>query len=87
MQSSLPLLLDKAVARVAVVVDAVLLFQLLNVFEIALGVRAGDAITESGRPKSRLAILPGLTHYNIFSAPALASTVVLFLDEPAAKDR
>jgi hypothetical protein len=25
------------------------------------------------RPKSRLAILPGLTHYNIFAAPALAS--------------
>ena len=39
----------------------------------------------SGRPASRLAILPGLTHYNIFSAPALASTVIPFLDEPAPK--
>jgi pimeloyl-ACP methyl ester carboxylesterase len=38
----------------------------------------------SGRPKSRLAILPGLTHYNIFSAPALAATVIPFLDEPSA---
>jgi pimeloyl-ACP methyl ester carboxylesterase len=37
----------------------------------------------SGRPKSRLAILPGLTHYTIFSAPALAATVIPFLDEPA----
>jgi pimeloyl-ACP methyl ester carboxylesterase len=36
----------------------------------------------SGRPKSKLAILPGLTHYTIFSAPALASTVIPFLDEP-----
>ena len=36
----------------------------------------------SGRPKSRLAILPGLTHYTIFSAPALAVTVIPFLDEP-----
>lgn len=36
----------------------------------------------SGRPKSRLAILPGLTHYNIFSDPALAATVIPFLDEP-----
>ena len=36
----------------------------------------------SGRPKSRLAILPGLTHYTIFSAPALAATVIPFLDEP-----
>jgi pimeloyl-ACP methyl ester carboxylesterase len=37
----------------------------------------------SGRPKSSLAILPGLTHYTIFSAPALAATVVPFLNEPA----
>ena len=35
----------------------------------------------SGRPASRLAILPGLTHYTIFSAPALAATVIPFLDE------
>jgi hypothetical protein len=35
----------------------------------------------SGRPKSRLAILPGLTHYTTFSAPALAATVIPFLDE------
>jgi pimeloyl-ACP methyl ester carboxylesterase len=41
----------------------------------------------SGRPKSRLAILPGLTHYTIFSAPALAATVIPFLDEPAAAAR
>jgi pimeloyl-ACP methyl ester carboxylesterase len=34
----------------------------------------------SGRPKSQLAILPGLTHYNIFSAPALAAVVIPFLD-------
>jgi pimeloyl-ACP methyl ester carboxylesterase len=35
----------------------------------------------SGRPKSRLAILPGLTHYTIFSDPALAAAVIPFLDE------
>ncbi len=35
----------------------------------------------AGRPKSRLAILPGVTHYTIFSAPALAATVIPFLDE------
>lgn len=35
----------------------------------------------SGRPASRLAILPGLTHYTIFNAPALAATVIPFLDE------
>src|SRR5207249_213802 len=40
------LLFDKAVARVAVVVDAVFLLQLLNVFERSPGVRAGDAVAE-----------------------------------------
>jgi len=38
----------------------------------------------SGQPKSRLAILPGLTHYTIFAAPALAATVIPFLDEKVA---
>jgi pimeloyl-ACP methyl ester carboxylesterase len=41
----------------------------------------------SGRPTSRLAILPGLTHYTIFSDPALAATVIPFLDEPVATGR
>ena len=31
---------------------------------------------------SRLAILPGLTHYSIFSSPLLPSTVIPFLDAP-----
>jgi pimeloyl-ACP methyl ester carboxylesterase len=35
----------------------------------------------SGRPKSRLAILPGLTHYAIFVDPSLANTIIPFLDE------
>src|SRR5205809_4734125 len=37
----------------------------------------------SGRPKSRLAILPGLTHYTIFNAPALAAVAIPFLDDAA----
>jgi pimeloyl-ACP methyl ester carboxylesterase len=36
----------------------------------------------SGRPISSLAILPGLTHYTIGSAPALSAVVIPFLDEP-----
>jgi pimeloyl-ACP methyl ester carboxylesterase len=39
----------------------------------------------SSRPKSRLAILPGLTHYTIFAAPELAATVIPFLDEKAPR--
>jgi pimeloyl-ACP methyl ester carboxylesterase len=39
----------------------------------------------SGRPKSRLAILPGLTHYTIGNAPALAATAIAFLDDPTVR--
>jgi pimeloyl-ACP methyl ester carboxylesterase len=35
----------------------------------------------SGRPKSRLAILPGVTHYAMGADPHLAATVIPFLDE------
>jgi pimeloyl-ACP methyl ester carboxylesterase len=35
----------------------------------------------SGRPKSQLAILPGLTHYNIFAAPSLVTTILPFLQD------
>ncbi len=41
----------------------------------------------SGRPNARLAILPGLTHYTIFNAPALAAAVIPFLDEPSPTGR
>jgi hypothetical protein len=37
----------------------------------------------SGMSTARMAILPGLTHYNICSSPALAGTVTPFLDAPA----
>lgn len=40
----------------------------------------------SGMTQNRLAILPGTTHYDIFSSPALASTVIQFLDGPAQED-
>lgn len=38
----------------------------------------------SGLGRSRLAILPGLTHYTIFAAPALGAAVIPFLDRSAA---
>jgi pimeloyl-ACP methyl ester carboxylesterase len=41
----------------------------------------------SGRPNARLAILPGVTHYTMAIAPALAPTVISFLDEPAPNGR
>src|SRR3989442_11899455 len=39
----------------------------------------------AGRPKSRLAILPGLTHYTNFNAPALAAVAISLLDQPATR--
>jgi hypothetical protein len=38
------------------------------------------------RPKGghALAILPGLTHYNIFASPLLAAAAIDFLDAPQA---
>ena len=46
------------------------------------GLRDGGWMGE-GRPKGghALAILPGLTHYNIFSSPLFAATTLAFLDE------
>jgi hypothetical protein len=40
----------------------------------------------SGRLIGQLAVLPGMTHYNILSFPTLDSLVAKFLDTPAPKD-
>jgi pimeloyl-ACP methyl ester carboxylesterase len=39
----------------------------------------------SGRPNARLAVLPGTTHYEIFSSAELVAAVVPFLDAPLPK--
>jgi len=46
------------------------------------GLRDGGWMSE-GRPKGghALAILPGLTHYNIVDSPLLAATVLAFIDQ------
>lgn len=48
------------------------------------GLRDGGWMGEN-RPRGghALAILPGLTHYNIVDSPLFAATVLAFLDEPA----
>lgn len=51
-------------------------------FEL-LGGGKGDAGWDgAGMPKSRLAILPAATHYNICFSPALVAAVIPFLDAP-----
>lgn len=56
---------------------AVALFGLLG------GGRKDGGWDGSGKPKSRLAILPGRTHYDILDDPTLAPAAIAFLDEPA----
>lgn len=54
----------------------------VEVFGLLGGGKEDPGWDGSGRPKSQLAILPGLSHYAVGSAPALAATVIPFLDEP-----
>ena len=62
--------------------DAVRTAHAVQFFEL-LGSGKKDAGWDgSGMSKARLAILPGVTHYNVFSSPVLASTVTTFLDAP-----
>ena len=50
-------------------------------FELLGGGKRDAVWDRSGMTRHRLAILPGLTHYDIDVAPALAATVATFLDE------
>ena len=59
----------------------------VEVFGLLGGGKRDGGWDGSGQPKSKLAILPGLTHYTIFNAPALASTVIPFLDAATAKSQ
>ena len=51
-------------------------------FELLGGGREDAGWDGSRMPKARLAILPGVTHYNIFASPALVATVLPFLGAP-----
>jgi pimeloyl-ACP methyl ester carboxylesterase len=48
------------------------------------GGRQHGGVDGSGRPPSQLAVLPGLTHYDISMSPALPVAVTPFLDAAAA---
>jgi pimeloyl-ACP methyl ester carboxylesterase len=56
-------------------------------FELPGGGRSDPGMNPTARPMSRLAVLPGLTHYTVVNAPALWSAVESFLDEPEASRR
>jgi pimeloyl-ACP methyl ester carboxylesterase len=67
--------------------DSVRTAHAVEFFELLGGGQRDAGWDGSGRPDSRLAILPGTTHYDIFSTPTMASTVAPFLDAPVAGAR
>jgi pimeloyl-ACP methyl ester carboxylesterase len=58
----------------------------VEVFGLLDGGKRDGGWMGEGRPAGghALAILPGLTHYNIFASPLLAATALSFLDAPSA---
>ena len=62
--------------------DAVRTAHAVQFFELLGGGKKDGGWDGSGMSNARLAILPGLTHYSIFSSPALPASVTPFLDAP-----
>jgi pimeloyl-ACP methyl ester carboxylesterase len=64
--------------------DAVRPAHAVEFFELLGGGKRDGGWDGSGMSNVRLAIIPGITHYTIFSSPAMTTTVVQFLDAGAA---
>jgi len=62
--------------------DAVRASHIIEFFQLLGGGLQDAGLDGSKRPASRLAILPGMTHYNILMSPTLATLVIPFLDAP-----
>ncbi len=62
--------------------DAIRTTHVMEFFGLLGGGQKDAGLDGSGRPAAQLAILPGLTHYNTGSSPALATVVTPFLDAP-----
>jgi pimeloyl-ACP methyl ester carboxylesterase len=62
--------------------DAVRTAHTVQFFELLGGGKKDGGWDGSGMSNARLAVLPGLTHYSIFSSPALPASVTPFLDAP-----
>jgi len=65
--------------------DAVRTAHAVEFFELMGGGKKDGGWDKSGMSPARLAILPGVTHYTIFSSPLLVSTTTLFLDTPVSQ--
>lgn len=65
--------------------DAVRTAHIMEFFSLLGGGQRDAGLDGSGRPKAWLAILPGVTHYDVLSFPALAAPVTRFLEAPMPK--
>jgi pimeloyl-ACP methyl ester carboxylesterase len=65
--------------------DAVRPAHAVEFFELLGGGRQDGGWDGSGMSSARLAILPGVTHYNVFLSPAFPAAVTSFLDAPCRK--
>ncbi len=65
--------------------DGVRTSHTVQFFELLGGGQHDAGWDGSGMSNARLAILPGITHYDIGAAPILASTIIPFLDAPMPK--
>jgi pimeloyl-ACP methyl ester carboxylesterase len=63
--------------------DSVRTAHAVEFFELLGGGQRDAGWDGSGRPTAQLAIMPGFTHYDIFSSRQLAATVTPFIDTPA----
>lgn len=63
--------------------DAVPTAHMVEFFALLGGGRRDAGWEGTTRPASRLAVLPGATHYDLMSSPLLAGAITPFLDAPA----
>ncbi|MGW0563747.1 alpha/beta fold hydrolase, partial [Streptomyces sp. NPDC003016] len=63
--------------------DAVRPAHMVEFFALLGGGLKDPGWDNSGRPASRLSILPGTTHYDLLNSPLLAGSVLPFLAAPA----
>ena len=71
---------------VAADADAVRTAHTVEFFSLLGGGRGDAGLDGSRRPAARLAIIPGMTHYDILSTPTVAALVTPFLEAPQTKE-
>jgi pimeloyl-ACP methyl ester carboxylesterase len=65
--------------------DAVRPAHIVEFFGLLGGGKKDGGLDGSGRPTAQLAIIPGCTHYNLLSSPALTTMMKAFLEARAAQ--